>query len=78
MIGLSKVTIYLIILGAIAASYGGTYLKGRSDGKAAYKTKIDREIAKATRNGNDAAAKALRDFDALPDGELPDDGFRRE
>lgn len=56
----------------------GVYVKGYSDGRSAYKAKIEREIADAVRKGDAARAKALRDFDALPDNRLPDDGFRRE
>lgn len=57
---------------------GSTYIKGRTDGRAAYKAKIEREIADAVRKGDAAREKALRDFNALPDDRLPDDGFRRD
>jgi hypothetical protein len=56
----------------------GSYTKGRFDGRAAYKAKIEREISNAVTKGNAAKADALREFDATPDGVLPtDDGFRR-
>jgi len=67
-------------LGALVGSvliYQVAYWKGYFDGRAAYKVKIEREIQNATKAGNDAAARALREFDASPDS-LPDDGFRRD
>jgi hypothetical protein len=61
---------------AALAIVGGAYTKGRFDGRASYKAKIEREIANAIEKGDAARERALRDFDAAPD-ELPDDGFRR-
>lgn len=56
----------------------GVYGKGYFDGRAAYKAKIERQIADAVKKGDVAREKALRDFDALPDNGLPNDGFRRD
>ncbi len=60
----------------IVSVLGGVYLKGRSDGKSDYKAKIEREISKAIKDGKDAKAAALREFDAVVDG-VRDDGFSR-
>ncbi len=60
----------------VVSLLGGIYLKGRSDGKADYKAKIEREISKAIKDGKDAKAAALREFDAVVDG-VRDDGFSR-
>jgi hypothetical protein len=64
--------IALVAVGAVT----GIYVKGRSDGRTAYKAKIEREIKNAIDKGDAARERALRDFDASPDS-LPDDGFRR-
>lgn len=56
----------------------GAYTKGRIDGRASYKAKMEREIANAVKKGDAARERALRDFDALPDDGLPNDGFRRD
>ena len=67
----------IVAIGAVAlAIVGGAYTKGRIDGRAAYKAKIEREIKDAVDKGDAARADALRKFDAAPD-ELSDDGFRR-
>lgn len=55
---------------------GGTYTKGRFDGRASYKAQVEAAIAKAVAKGDAAKAKALKDFDAST--ELPDDGFARD
>jgi len=60
----------------VVALLTSIYVKGRSDGKATYKAKIEREIATAIRDGKDAKRDALREFDATPDG-VRDDGFSR-
>jgi hypothetical protein len=73
---LSPLGRWLGVAGISALVIFGTYTKGRMDGRAAYKAKIEREIANAVEKGNSAKANALREFDASPDG-LPDDGFRR-
>jgi hypothetical protein len=75
---LSPIGRYAIMGLAVVAFVSGVYIKGRADGRAAYRVKIEREIRDAVRTGNAAREKALRDFDALPDGELPNDGFRRD
>lgn len=69
---------YVIGAGVGLLLLGGIYTKGYVDGRAAYKAKIEREIQDAVRKGDAAREKALRDFDALPDGGLPNDGFRRD
>lgn len=69
---------YVTGAGVILLLLSGTYAKGYFDGRAGYKAKIEREIAAAVKKGDVAREKALRDFDALPDGGLPDDGFRRD
>ena len=79
MIGflLSPIGRYVAIsLGAIFLLCG-IYTKGYSDGRSAYKAKIERQIDAAIKKGDAARERALRDFDANPDG-LPDDGFRRD
>lgn len=58
--------------------YQIAYWKGYIDGRASYRMKIEREIQNAVRKGDQAREKALRDFDALPDDGVPDDGFRRD
>lgn len=68
---------YVAIAAIVAAAFGATYVKGRMDGRAAYKAKIEREIDRAVKDGNAARARELRRFDALPDDSVPDDGFRR-
>lgn len=67
---------YAVIALVAVSAIGGIYIKGRSDGKTAYKSKIEREIKNAIDKGDAARERALRDFDASPDS-LPDDGFRR-
>lgn len=63
-------------IGAIALLIvGGAYTKGRFDGRASYKAKIERQIKDAVEKGNDARERALRDLDA---GRLPDAWFRDE
>lgn len=52
---------FLVIAGIVAAVLGGTYLKGRSDGKANIQEKWDAAIAESIRRGNEAAAGAERD-----------------
>lgn len=74
----SPVGRYVTIGGVSLLLLSGAYVKGRFDGRAHYKAKIEREIAKAVRKGDAAREKALRDFNALPDDELPNDGFRRD
>ncbi len=74
---LSPLGRYLALGIAVMAVIGGTYTKGRLDGRSAYKAKIERQIQDAKTKGETAREKALRDFDAAPDDELPDDGFRR-
>lgn len=51
----------------------GTYTKGRLDGRASYKAKIERQINDAVKKGEDGRADALRELDA---GSVPDGWFR--
>lgn len=74
---LSPLGRYVAIGVAALVFIGGAYTKGRFDGRASYKAKIERQIEDAKSKGETAREKALRDFDAAPDDELPDDGFRR-
>lgn len=68
----------LLIVGIALIAGAMVYGLGVVDGRAGYKTKIEREIKDAIGKGDAARERALRDFDARPDdGELPDDGFRR-
>lgn len=70
---------WLAGLGLFAAILTGTYIKGYSDGRSAYKAKIEREIQNAVQTGNKAREDALRNLERTPDGgELPNDGFRRD
>jgi hypothetical protein len=57
----------------ILAIVGGIYVKGRVDGRAAYKAKIERQIQDAVKKGTDARSDALRELDA---GRVPNDWFR--
>lgn len=47
-----------------------TYAKGRYDGRASYKAKIERQIHEAVKSGEHGRADALRklDADGVPDG----------
>lgn len=47
-----------------------TYVKGRMDGKAAYRAKVERQINEAVEKGQHGSADALRklDADGVPDG----------
>lgn len=73
---LSPIGKYLAIGLVAVSAISGVYVKGRLDGRASYKAKIEREIADAVNKGDAARERALRDFDASPDV-VPDDGFRR-
>lgn len=59
----------------IVTVIGGTYTKGRLDGRASYKAKIERQIKDAVEKGTEARDNALRDLDA---GRVPDSWFRDE
>lgn len=65
------VAIGLVVLTAL----GGVYIKGRSDGKASYQAKVEREIKRAVDRGEKARADALRKFDS--NKEIEDDEFMR-
>ncbi|MCW5692559.1 MAG: hypothetical protein KIT48_09350 [Pseudolabrys sp.] len=70
---LSPIGRYLAIGLAAVAVFSGAYVKGRFDGRSAYKAKIERQIQDAVTKGNDARGNALRELDA---GRVPDDWFR--
>ena len=72
---LSPIGRYLAIGVAAVAIVGGAYTKGRLDGRASYKAKIERQIKDAVEKGNDARNNALRELDA---GRVPDSWFRDE
>jgi hypothetical protein len=57
----------------IIAALGGLYTKGRLDGRASYKSKVERQINDAIAKGDKGRADALRDLDA---GGVPDHWFR--
>ena len=58
---------------SILVLIGGIYTKGRVDGRASYKAKIERQINDAVQKGDTGRADALR---KLNDGELSDNWFR--
>jgi hypothetical protein len=58
---------------AVLVSIGGIYTKGRIDGRASYKAKVERQINDAIAKGDKGRADALRKLDA--DG-VPDNWFR--
>ena len=60
----------------ILTAIGGIYVKGRSDGKAAYQAKLTREINKSIEKGDRARTEALKKFDATK--EIDGDGFERD
>lgn len=67
----------IVAIGVAAlALFGGIYIKGRSDGKAAYQAALTRQANKAIANGNRAEAEALKRFDLQKD--LTDDGNARD
>jgi hypothetical protein len=72
---LSPLGRYVAIALAALAIVGGAYTKGRLDGRASYKAKIERQIKDAVEKGTDARDRALRDLDA---GRVPNDWFRDE
>jgi hypothetical protein len=67
---------YILIAGVVIVAFGGTYAKGRIDGKAAYQAKLTREIDKAVSKGDETRIDALKKFDT--NKEIEDDGFARD
>ncbi len=67
-IGRAIILIAVVLIGDL-----GIYAKGRIDGKASYKAKIERQINEAVQKGDDGRADALR---KLNDGGVPDGWFR--
>lgn len=55
------------------AALGGIYTKGRLDGRASYKAKVERQINEAIQKGENGRADALRELDA---GSVPDGWWR--
>lgn len=55
------------------AFIGGVYVKGRSDGKAAYAAKVKAEISDAIKRGQQGRADALQE---LQNKEVPNGWFR--
>jgi hypothetical protein len=70
---LSPVGRWVGIAGVSLALIGGTYTKGYFDGRAAYKTKIEKQIKDAVDQGNAGRRRALDELDA---GRLPNDWQR--
>ncbi len=58
---------------SMLAIVGGIYTKGRLDGRASYKAKIERQINEAIQKGDNGRADALKKLD---DGSAPDGWFR--
>lgn len=61
-------------VGIVLLMLTGVYVKGRFDGRASYKAKIERQINDAIEKGDDGRAKALKKLDE--DGEAPSGWFR--
>lgn len=61
------------IVAVVAMAIAGIYGKGRVDGAASYKAKIERQIKDAVEKGTDARDNSLRELDA---GRVPDAWFR--
>lgn len=72
---LSPLGRYVGIAAIVLTFVGGIYIKGRSDGKAAFQAKLTREINTAIEKGDRARAEALNRFDSMKDY---DDGFFRD
>ena len=64
---------WLVGILAVIVLLGGIYTKGRIDGRASYKAKIERQINEAVQNGDNGRADALKKLD---DGSTPDGWFR--
>lgn len=64
---------YVAIGLAALAIVGGAYTKGRIDGRASYKAKIERQISDAIASGNEARDRALGELNA---GRVPDHWLR--
>jgi hypothetical protein len=58
---------------SILVLLGGIYTKGRLDGRASYKAKIERQINEAISKGDAGRADALKQLDA---GSVSDGWFR--
>ena len=58
---------------SILVLIGGIYTKGRLDGRASYKAKIERQINEAVQKGDNGRADALKQLDA---GSVSDGWFR--
>lgn len=67
---------WLMIGLTVLAVVGGIYAKGRIDGKASYKAKLEREIKAAITKGDTAREEALKKFDA--NKEIEGDGYERD
>ena len=70
---LSPIGRYLAIGLVAVAAIGSVYTKGRFDGRASYKAKIEGQIKDAVAKGTDARDHSLRELDA---GRVPDAWFR--
>lgn len=70
---LSPIGRWLAGILAVLVLLGGIYTKGRIDGRASYKAKIERQINEAIQKGDNGRADALRKLD---DGSVSDNWFR--
>lgn len=67
---------WVAISAVVLTAFGGTYVKGRNDGKGAYQAKLAREINTAIVKGDTARTDALKKFDT--NKEIENDGFSRD
>lgn len=71
---LSPIGRWIAGVGIVVLLLTGVYVKGRFDGRASYKAKVERQINEAIEKGDDGRAKALKKLDE--DGEAPAGWFR--
>lgn len=69
----TKIGRWIAVGGVSVLALFGAYLKGKWEGRAQYKEKIERQIKDAVQKGDSGRADALRKFD---DGQLPNSWFR--
>jgi hypothetical protein len=63
-----------VVIGLVSiAAIGGVYTKGRLDGRASYKAKIERQIDESITSGNEARDRALGELNA---GRVPEHWLR--
>lgn len=64
---------YISIAAIASIALGGVYTKGRLDGRASYKLKVERQINEAILKGDHGRVDALKQLDA---GRVPEYWFR--